>query len=186
MTPQDITSVLQHRFGSEVQISEPDSWQVELDYLRLLVLLSEDQSWLRALVSITTAQEAQPYLEQLLEANFDTTQETRYAFYQGVLWGVFHHSLETLTVPDFERAIAQLLAIQKQGLQDSFSQLAESQIRQIIQVSKQQGQSIEATLKNLERFYAEGVMGDMDYDAQQRERVLSAWRYQLERLWNED
>lgn len=185
MTPQDITKTLTNLFGAEVQVAEPESWQVENDGLRLLVLLSEDQSWLRSLVSITSAQDAEPFLGQLLEANFDETQETRYAIYQGVLWGVFQHSAASLTGEDFEAAIAQLIALQQRGLSPSFNQLAETQIRQIILTSKLQGQSLEATMQMLDRLYEEGVMGDVDLPAEQRDQVLGAWRYQLERLWNE-
>jgi hypothetical protein len=185
MTPQDITSTLTALFGDTVQASEPESWQIESGRFRLLVLLSEDQSWLRSLVSIADAQEAQPFLTQLLEANFDETQETRYALYQGVLWGVFQHSRESLTIEDFQAAIARLVALQEQGLSPSFNQLAETQIRQIIYAAKLQGQSLEATLQNLDRFYQEGVMGEVEQSTQQREQVLGAWRYQLERLWNQ-
>jgi hypothetical protein len=185
MTPQEITTVLTTLFGNVVQANEPESWQVEADHFRLLVLLSEDQSWLRSLVTIAPAQEVEPYLAQLLEANFDETQETRYALFQGVLWGVFQHSRDSLTIEDFQAAIARLMTLHQKGLSDSFSKLAENQIRQIIQAAKQQGQSLEATLQTLERFYQEGVMGDIDQGAAQRGEVLGAWRYQLERLWED-
>lgn len=185
MTPQDITGVLTTLFGAVVQATEPESWQVETGNLRLLVLLSADQTWLRSLVSIASAQESQPFLAQLLEANFDETQETRYAISQGVLWGVFQHNCQSLTGEDFEAAIARLITLQQQGLTPSFNQLAEVQISQIIQAAKQQGQSLEATLQTLDRFYEEGVMGDIDQGASQREQVLEAWQYQLKRLWEE-
>ncbi|HEY9639659.1 MAG TPA: hypothetical protein V6C57_04205 [Coleofasciculaceae cyanobacterium] len=186
MTPQDITSTLTTLFGEAVKVSEPESWQVEGDNLRLLVLLSEDQSWLRSLITIAPAQQATPFLAQLLEANFDETQETRYALFQDLLWGVFQHSLEGLTPEDFQAAIARLVVLHQQGLGDSFSKLAETQVRQIIRAAKLQGQSLEATLQSLERFYEEGVMGDIDSGSEARSQVLNAWRYQLERLWDQD
>lgn len=185
MTPQDITETLTSLFGDQVQISPPESWQVEVENLRLLVLLSEDGSWLRSLVTIAPAGEAEPYLKQLLESNFDETQETRYALYSGALWGVFQHSLDSLTMADFEGAIARLLNLQQRGLSELFNQFAEAQIRQIIQAAKLQGQSLEETLQSLTRLYEEGVMGDLESNAAERGRVLGAWRYQLERLWGE-
>jgi hypothetical protein len=185
MTPQDITTTLTQMFGAAVQKTSSESWQVNQENFRLLVLLSEDQSWLRSLISIAPADEARPYLEQLLEANFDETQEIRYALYEEVLWGVFQHSCAGLTAADFEAAIARLVYLQQKGLSQSFSQLAESQIRQIIRAAKLQGQSLTTTLQTLERFYQEGLMGEMDQNAQQRQGVLDAWRYQLERLWDE-
>lgn len=186
MTPSEITAELQSLFGNQLQVAEPESWQVEMGNLRLLILLSEDQTWLRSLISITTAQTALPYYEQLLEANFDETQEVRYALYEGVLWGVFHHSVASLTTDDFRAAIARLVALQQKGLAESFNKLSELQVRQIIQAAKQRGQSLETTLQTLERFYQEGVMGDINQGAEEREQVLAAWRYQLERFWQDE
>ncbi|HEY9626188.1 MAG TPA: hypothetical protein V6C84_02715 [Coleofasciculaceae cyanobacterium] len=186
MTPQDITQILTTLFGEAVRVNEPESWQIEGENLRLLVLLSEDQSWLRSLITIAPAQEAAPYFAQLLEANFDETQETRYALFQNLVWGVFQHSFPTLSPEDFQAAIARLVALHQKGLSDSFSRFAEAQVRQIIRAAKMQGQSLAATLQSLERFYEEGVMGDLDASASDRGAVLGAWRSQLERLWDEE
>jgi hypothetical protein len=186
MTPSEITAVLTVLFEDAVKVAEPESWQVEGENFRLLVLLSDDQSWLRSLVTIAPAQEAEPFFQQLLEANFDETQEARYALFQGLLWGVFQHSLESLSVQDFQQAIVRLIELHQRGLSDSFSKLAEGQIRQIIRAAKQQGQSLEATLQTLGRFYEEGVMGNIDAGTEARSDVMGAWRYQLERLWNEE
>lgn len=185
MTPEEIDLSLRELFGSAVQSIPPTSWQVETPSFRILVLVSDDLSWLRILVPIVPAQEALPLLEQLLEANFDSTQETRYALAQGVLWGVFQHSRESLAKSDFSGAIARLRSLHERGLSDIFNQLIESRIRQIIKAAKMQGQSREQTLQTLERFYQEGIMGDMQQGAVSREETLAAWRYQLERLWGE-
>ncbi|HEY9601571.1 MAG TPA: hypothetical protein V6C85_08175 [Allocoleopsis sp.] len=186
MKPQEITHKLIELFGeAAVETTPPDAWQVETPQLRLLVLLSQDLSWLRLLIPIASSQEAQPFLEQLLEANFDETQQTRYALNQNVLWGVFQHNCESLAPDDFSAAVTQLVSLRQQGLSHTFNQLAESRIREIIKVAKQQGQSLEATLQTLDRFYREGLMGDLEQGASSREQVLAAWQHQLERLWPE-
>lgn len=185
MTPEALVQTLTDLFGDIVQTLAPGSYQVETDGLRLLVLLSDDQSWLRVLVPIAPAQEAQPFLEQLLSANFDTTRETRYALQENVLWGVFQHSRDGLTSEDVTAAIQQLTELHQQGLNGFFSQLVEQQMRQIIWAAKRQGQSLEATLQNLDRFYQEGLMGDMNAGTQAKDDTLAAWRYQLERLWDQ-
>jgi hypothetical protein len=177
--------MLTELFPDAVQVKAPDAWQVEIDNFRLLVLLSDDKSWLRSLVTIAPMQEALPFMQQFLEANFDETQETRYALFQGLLWGVYQHNRETLAKEDFRSALVRLVTLQQQGLSGVFSMLAETQIRQIIYAAKQQGQTLEATLQTLDRLYEEGVMGDMSSGAEQREKVLEAWRHQLERLWND-
>ncbi|MGF1520887.1 MAG: hypothetical protein ACFBSF_01030 [Leptolyngbyaceae cyanobacterium] len=184
METNAITSHLTDRFGEQVQTSAPDAWQVETAEFRLLVLLSEDQSWLRLLVPILPTQAVEPFLAQILEANFDLTQEARYALHQDLLWGVFQYELATLTENRFESAISRLLVMKQDGVDPFFSSLVERQIRQIIQAAKLQGQSLEETMQTLDRFYSEGMMGDMS-SGESQEQVLEAWRRQLERLWPE-
>ncbi len=185
MTPEEITTALKDLFGETVEMPAATSWQVETSKFRLLVLLSEDNSWLRILLPIGDATSAQQFFDQLLEANFDTTLETRYALHQNVLWGVFQHNLITLAISDFSAAVARLLALQQRGFSDFFDDLIETRIRQIIKAAKMQGQSVQTTLQTLDRFYAEGLMGEMELGRQSREQTLAAWRYQLERLWPE-
>jgi hypothetical protein len=186
MTPEEIASTLKEIFDPvTVQEIAPGSWQVETLEFRLLVLLSDDQSWLRVLLPIMSAEAAQPFMEQLLAANFDDTQEVRYALQQDVVWGVFQHSTESLVRTDFADAIARLVSLYQTGLNDVFSQLVENRMRQIILAAKQQGLTLESTLQNLDRFYEEGILGDMEQSARSREETLTAWQRQLERLWQE-
>lgn len=186
MTPEEIAGTLTELFGtSAVATIAPGSWQIDTSTFRLLVLLSEDNTWLRVLLPILPIQQAQPFLEQFLEANFDDTQEVRYALYEGVIWGVFQHNIDTLVSADLSNAINRLASLHQAGLDNVFNRLIESRIRQIIQAAKQQGQSLQATMQTLERFYAEGMMGEINQTSQGREEVLTAWRRQLERLWNE-
>jgi hypothetical protein len=186
MTPEEIGLTLTKLFGAaDVAAIAPGSWQVETSAFRLLVLLSEDNAWLRVLLPIVPIQEAQPFLEQFLEANFDDTQEVRYALYDDVVWGVFQHNSGSLTSADFSDAIARLVSLHQVGLDDVFNRLIESRIRQIIQVAKQQGQSLPATMQSLDRFYAEGLLGGLEQTPEAREQTLSAWRNRLESLWNE-
>lgn len=186
MKSEEITIKLIELFGeTAVQTAQPDAWQVETPQIRLLVLLSQDQSWLRILVPIASAEEAQPFFAQILEANFDNTQETRYALNQNVLWGVFQHNFASLSLEDFSSAIARLVSLRQQGLDPSFNQLVDNRVRLIIQAAKQQGQSLEATLQTLDRFYREGLLGSLEQGAESREQVMQAWQRRLEQLWPE-
>ena len=183
----EISSILNQLFAAEnIQHDTPEVWQVKNSQIHLLVILSEDNSWLRLLTPIASANEAQSLLPQLLEDNFDTTQEVRYALGQDVLWGVYHHRLESLTTEDLKNAIASLVSLVEKGLSPSFNRLIEKQIRQIVKAAKSQGQSLESTYQTLDRFYQEGVMGSIDQDPEQREEFLAAWKFQLERLWNQE
>ncbi|MDZ8261687.1 hypothetical protein [Nostoc sp. ChiQUE01b] len=186
MTPEEIAATLTELFDtSAIATTASGSWQVDTPTFRLLVLLSENNTWLRALLPIVPIQQAQPFLGQFLEANFDETQEVRYALYEGVIWGVFQHNIDTLVSADLSNAINRLVSLHQAGLDNVFNQLIESRIQQIIQAAKQQGQSLQATMQSLERFYAEGVMGEINQTSEAREEVLATWRRQLERLWNE-
>jgi hypothetical protein len=185
MKPEEITSVLTKLYGAALQELEPGAWQVETGEFRLLVLLSGDRSWLRLLLPIAPAQEALPFAEQLLAANFDDTQETRYAVHQNVLWGVFQHRLDSLTPNDLEAAAQNLVSLHEQGLSKPFNDFVSIRVSQIIQMAKRQGQSLEATMQQLNHFYQEGLMGDLEQDPAARDQVLAAWKRQLERLWPE-
>lgn len=56
MTPKDIDRVLRIGFGDRVIEVSSGSWQVDREGLRLLVVLSDDQSWLMSLVPIAASQ----------------------------------------------------------------------------------------------------------------------------------
>ncbi len=186
MTPQEIANTLKELFDTaSIQTIPPDSWQVETSAFRLLVLLTEDLSWVRVLLPIMPAETAQPVLSGLLEANFDETQEVRYALSQGVIWGVYHHNCHTLVVDDFKSAIAGLVSLYEQGVSEIYNRQIQSRIGEIIKVAKQQGQTLETTLQNLDHLYSEGLMGDLNQTSQEREQVLAAWKRQLEKLWAE-
>jgi hypothetical protein len=185
MQPTHLSALLQQCFGEAVTAHPPETWQVETPEFRLLLLLSANQTWLRVLLPLVPASEVQSILDLLLQANFDQTHECRYALHEGVIWGVFQHPLASLQPIDLEGAIATLVNLQHQGFGQFYQQLIEQRLRSLVQVAQQQGQSLEQTLQTLERFYEEGVLGDLGQGADCREASLAAWRYQLERLWPE-
>lgn len=181
MTPDEITQALTDRFGEEAckRVAD-DAWRVETGEMRLLAVCPG--RWIKLMIPVVPIVEAQPLIAQMMEANFDKTQETRYAFHQNVVWGVFRCDMAALTLPQLESAIDRLLALKASGVSDLFSSKVEAQVTQIIVASKKQGQSLEGTLKTLDRFYSEGMMGDMG-DASYQSNALASWRRQLERLW---
>ncbi|MEM8642482.1 MAG: hypothetical protein AAGG51_27235 [Cyanobacteria bacterium P01_G01_bin.54] len=178
----------------QATVTQPSdvTWQVELPQARLLAIASsraqgaiaaEELTWLRILLPLAPQSEAQDYLEALLEANFETQQRVHYALHQGVLWAVAGQPLNTLTPADLTAAIEQARQCQETWLRDAFLYTTEKQIRQIIQVAKQQGQSLEATLQNIGRFYAEGILGGLEQTPEERESTMAAWQARLTQLW---
>jgi Tir chaperone protein (CesT) family len=184
MIVQDIPPILASMYGEQLQTIETGLWQIETEEYRLLVLLSDDQSWLRMMIPIAPAAEAEPFLQTLMENNFDDTGEARYGLHQEALWAVFQQGLEGLNRDGFLSAISQLTRLQEQGLSHCFDQYVDKQVIYIIQAAKRQGMTLEMTLQNLDRFYQEGVMGDLDAPPSEREGTLSAWQGRLERLWD--
>lgn len=175
---------LKSRFGDDCQAISSEIWQVERDAFQLRAQLLHTQSWLRLQISIAPVPEVQSFLAQILQANYDDTQEARYAIADDILWAVFYRDLTSLTTEQLETAIDRLLLLQQQGAGIFFSRFIEAQVRQIIMVAKLRGQSMEATLQTIDRFYSEGMMGDMDASGYQ-DNALKAWQYQLKRLWPE-
>jgi hypothetical protein len=183
MKVQDISPILTSMYGEQLQTLELGLWQVEADAYRLLVLVSDDRTWLRMMIPIAPAAEAEPFLQTLMESNFDDTGEARYGLHQDALWAIFQHGLEALSQEGFLSALSQIVRLQEQGLSRSFDQYVNQQVTYIIQAAKQQGMTLEMTLQNLDRFYEEGVMGDLDASASERTGTLAAWRERLESLW---
>ncbi|PSB55531.1 hypothetical protein [Chamaesiphon polymorphus] len=185
MTPEDIQSFLTNRFGRSLTIADADSYQVDTPDYRLLIILSAQQSWVRMLVPIAPAAEAMTFVDEFLSANFDDTLETRYAINQGVLWGVWQHSVAGLTTEDFNTAIDRSIDLKRVGIDRAFQDFATKQVKAIVSIAKQRGDTLEQTMQTLDRFYAEGVMGDIGATEDIRKEMMTAWQYQLERLWNE-
>ncbi len=179
----EIEPHLRQLFGETLQSTTPGLWQVEQGGSQILILISDDRSWLRVLLPIAPFQDVRPLLEQLFAYNFDASQETRYALHQDVLWGVFQHPRESLTAADLTAAIGRLQMLKQQGLTDCFNQFVDNRIGQIIQAAKQQGQTLTATMQTLERFYDEGLLGDLTQSQEQRQTILGAWRTRLQQLW---
>lgn len=186
MNISQIRSTLQEKFGASFQVIGDECYEVSTAEFKLLFILSAEQSWLRIITPITSASNATTFLSELLDSNFDETLENRYALHQDVLWGVFQHRIESLVTEDFGQAINRLIAMKKTGINSAFSQFITSRVREIVQAAKQKGDTLEQTMQTLDRFYAEGVMGDLGSSPEVREEMMNAWRYQLTRLWDEE
>ncbi|MEM9137310.1 MAG: hypothetical protein AAGB01_08175 [Cyanobacteria bacterium P01_F01_bin.42] len=161
-------------------------WRASLDWGEMVMLLSEEDSWLRLMVPISSVSQAQPFLQELLELNFEATTIVKYAIAQQMLWAVFNHPLASLQEADVAIALERLIALREQGLSNCFEIHADRQVSLIIAASKRQGLTLESTLQNLERFYREGIIGDLSDTDATIQLTLDRWRSRLERLWSED
>jgi hypothetical protein len=186
MTPEDIRSFLTSRFGTTLKLADPDSYQIDTPDYRLLIILSAQQSWVRILVPIAPAAEAMTFVEEFLSANFDATLETRYAINQGVLWGVWQHSVGGLTIEDFNTAIDRSIDLKRVGIDRAFQDFSTKQVQAIVSIAKQRGDTLTQTMQTLDRFYAEGVMGDLGASEDIRQEMMKAWHSKLTQLWDRE
>ena len=81
---------------------EGNSWQFTVAELDALVVYDEAADRMRIIIPIGRADalEAEE-LMRLMQANFDSALDARYAVGQGLLWGTFIHPLSSLTEEEF-------------------------------------------------------------------------------------
>ncbi|MEM6907432.1 MAG: hypothetical protein AAF494_02030 [Pseudomonadota bacterium] len=91
-------------------------WEFSLDERMMLVVTDPNAARMRIITPIA-AVEALPEgaMLRLLQANFDTALDARYAVGQGLVWGAFIHPLDSLTTRDFASGI-----LQTKSLADTF------------------------------------------------------------------
>ena len=86
--------------GSVIQFSFADTL--------IAVVYDENAQRMRAMVPIISADLlSEDLMERMLQANFDSVLDARYAISNGQVWAVFIHPLDTLTEVDFTSGIVQ-------------------------------------------------------------------------------
>ncbi len=85
-----------------------NNWQLTIEERVMLVVTDVSAGRMRIITPIAAA-EGLPAeaLERLMQANFDTTLDARYAVGQGLVWGTFIHPLDSLTTRDFASGLLQ-------------------------------------------------------------------------------
>lgn len=110
MTPQRLAEI--------AQVIDPDAAvssngiELTIDDIPVLVVFSTGADRMRAMVSIAgvediTAEE----MNRMMQANFDTALDARYAVAQGRVWGVFIHPLAALGREEFLSGLAQTVTL---------------------------------------------------------------------------
>lgn len=110
------------RIAEVIEALDPDAqrqannWQFAIDEVQILVVTDPVNDRMRILTPVSLA-EALPEeaLLRLLQANFDTALDARYAVAQELVWGTFIHPLESLTTREFASGV-----LQTKSLADTF------------------------------------------------------------------
>ncbi len=83
-------------------VQEGTTWKFKVAELDTMVVFDEGADRMRIIIPIGKASDLQSdELMRLMQANFDSALDARYAIGQGLLWGTFIHPLSTLTDEEF-------------------------------------------------------------------------------------
>lgn len=108
MTNDRLDTILK-RLGSEV-IGLPGQWRLVIGGRAVMILTDPDHDRMRIMGHVTAAEALDAELiERLMQANFDTALDARYAIARNTLWSVFLHPLGSLTEHDFLTGLGQVV-----------------------------------------------------------------------------
>ena len=89
-------------------------WQLIRDGIQLMVLTDESGNRVRIVAPITGTPDATLYtLLRMMEANFFTAMDARYALFKGMIWVTYIHPLDSLHERDFVAALQQVITLVK-------------------------------------------------------------------------
>ncbi len=110
MTLQRLTSIVE-AIDPEARIFGP-AMEFTLDGIPIVIVTDPAADRMRAMVPIRSAEGLDPEeLMRLMQANFDSALDARYAVAQGRLWGVFIHPLSPLEREQFLSALVQTINV---------------------------------------------------------------------------
>ena len=89
---------------------EPGYWRLKVDGKQVLVITDEKADRMRIISPITNSDElTQQQLYRIMQANFDSALDARYAVAKEVLWSAFIHPLSSLSDREFLVGVGQVV-----------------------------------------------------------------------------
>jgi hypothetical protein len=89
---------------------ENGNWQLTIADIPVIIVTDDKNNRMRILVAIRKADTLTPdELTRIMQANFDSALDARYAVAQDILWSAFIHPLSTLHDRQFIEAIGQTI-----------------------------------------------------------------------------
>jgi hypothetical protein len=108
------TSITAERLAQIIMDIDPDAAitpsgiELTIEDIPVLVVMAPAADRMRAMVPIASVEDVTPEeMSRMMQANFDTALDARYAVAQDRVWGVFIHPLGALEREQFLSAIAQ-------------------------------------------------------------------------------
>ena len=95
-------------------VTHGSALEFTLDNIPVVVIADQGADRMRAMVPIASADGLTPEdLMRMMQANFDTALDARYAVAHGRLWGVFIHPLSPLEKDQFLSGLVQTITVAK-------------------------------------------------------------------------
>ncbi len=99
---------LVRRIDSEVRREAPNVWLLRVESVEVTIITDERADRMRIMAPVAEATKLPPeLLMRMLQANFDSVLDARYAVAHGRVWSAFIHPLGSLTERDFLSGLAQ-------------------------------------------------------------------------------
>ena len=96
------------RLDEKAKNPRPGSWQLTISERPVIIVTDERNNRMRIISPVSKAEGMPPeLLQRLMQANFDTALDARYAIARGVIWATFIHPLRALHDRQFISAIGQ-------------------------------------------------------------------------------
>ena len=100
------------RLDTEAKEPRKGYWRFVIEKTPVVVITDAKHDRMRILVPIAQAETlSQTQLTRMMQANFDTALDSRYAIAKGVLWATYIHPLRALYIRQFISAIGQTVNI---------------------------------------------------------------------------
>lgn len=89
-------------------------WQLSIDGVKLLVVTDESADRMRIISPIETAKKLNArHLYRLMQANYDSALDARYAIAKNTIWSAFIHPLGSLGAKEFISGIGQVVNLSR-------------------------------------------------------------------------
>lgn len=89
---------------------QPGVWEFMVEGRKLLVITDEKADRMRIMTPVAATDTLdEPTLYRLMQANFDTALDARYAIARETVWSVFLHPLQLLSVKEFLVGLGQVV-----------------------------------------------------------------------------
>ena len=108
MTNERIGAILE-RLELET-VGDDGQWRIILDGRSVMIITDAAHDRMRIMTHVTAAEALEPeHLTRVMQANFDSALDARYALARNTLWSVFIHPLASLSDHDFITGLGQVV-----------------------------------------------------------------------------